>query len=86
MSNENNLVICFKNNGFIKKFDDIINHQSKIKKLQAFAFFKIFIQPNDIFQTKHYAFYVFVASVKLSDQKVLWDNTRKHHDLNKTVT
>ena len=60
-------------------------HQNEINKFQVFGFFIIFIQPNDIFQTKNYVFYVFVASVKLSDRMALWDTNRKHHNFNITL-
>ena len=80
-----NSVTCFKNHDVIKNFDDVISHQSEIKKFQVFGFFIIFIQPNDMFQTKDYVFYVFVASVKLSDRKALWDDNRKHHNFNITL-
>ena len=80
------MATCFKNDDVIKNIDDVISHQSEIKKFQVFGFFIIFIQPNDILQIKDYVFYVFVASVKLSNQKELWDDTRKHHNFNITVT
>ena len=37
-----NLVTCFKNDDVIKHFDDIISHQSEIKKFHLFGFFKFF--------------------------------------------
>ena len=80
------MATCFKNDDVIKNIDDVISHQSEIKKFQVFGFFIIFIQPNDILQIKDYVFYVFVASVKLSNQKELWDDNRKHHNFNITVT
>ena len=73
-------VTWFKNED-IKKFDDAISHQSEIKKLKVFSFFKIFIQSNEIFQRKDYIFYVFIASVKLSDQKAFSHDNRKFYCL-----
>ena len=54
---------------------DVVSHQSKIKKFQVFSFFIIFIQPNDISQTKDYG----------TDRKALWDGNRKHHNFNITL-
>ena len=42
ISNENNLVTCFKNDDIIKNFNDIISHQSEIEKFQVFGFLIIF--------------------------------------------
>ena len=36
------MLTCFKNDDAIKNFDDIISHQSEIKKFQVFGFFIIF--------------------------------------------
>ena len=67
ISNENKFVTYFKNNDVIKNFNRVISHQHKIKKIQVFSFFIIFIQLNDIFKTKDYVYFVFVGSLKISD-------------------
>ena len=36
------MVTCFKNENVIKNFDDVISHQSEIKKFQVFHFSIIF--------------------------------------------
>ena len=42
ISNKNKLVTYFKNDNVTKKFDDVISHQSEIKKFQVFGFYHNF--------------------------------------------